>query len=264
VGGSYLNLYGPATNSGSINAVNGGISIVNEGTSYYQGSLLNLPGATITLSGGDGIQGQGSNDQFINQGAVLGANSAINVTFFTNFGTLTAQSGTLNLNTVTLEPAGALSVDLNGENDYGQFSISGKAVLTGVFGIEPSAGFVPAPGEQFLVLSYGSYSGQFTSYSGPPTPCWSGAPGPTGFMVTVVSCSSPGHWFEAPVPALTRSGDVIMLSWPSMSGWTLEHSSALGLEAVWSPVSGSVTDNGTNYLIVTPREGNLFFKWTSP
>ena len=264
VGGSYLNLYGPATNSGSINAVNGGISIVNEGTSSYQGSLLNLPGATITLSGGEGIQGQGSNDQFINQGAVLGANSAINVTSFTNFGTLTAQSGTLNLNTVTLEPAGALSVELNGENDYGQFSISGNAVLTGVFGIEPSAGFVPAPGEQFLVLSYGSYSGQFTSYSGPPTPCWSGAPGPTGFMVTVVSCSSPGHWFEAPVPALTRSGDVIMLSWPSMSGWTLEHSSALGLEAVWSPVTGSVTDNGTNYLIVTPREGNLFFKWTSP
>ena len=65
-------------------------------------------------------------------------------------------------------------------------------------------------------------------------------------------------------PRPTRSGDVIMLSWPSMSGWTLEQSSALGLEAVWSPVSGSVTDNGTNYLIVTPREGNLFFKWTSP
>jgi hypothetical protein len=49
----------------------------------------------------------------------------------------------------------------------------------------------------------------------------------------------------------------------------LEQSATLGLDALWSPVSGTTNSSGTNYLILTPRSagpgtppppGSLFFR----
>ena len=277
VGGSYLNLYGPATNSGVMNLASGGIQMINEAKNNppnlsYQGNLWNLPGGLINLAWSGGIQGQGSGCQFVNQGAVVSTNSEISVPTFDNAGAVTAQSGMLTLgavapNTVVLEPSGSLIVGLNSLSDYGHVSFTGNAALAGAFGIQLNTNsFLPVVGDQFPVLAYPSYSGNFTAYSVPPSPCFSGLPGASGLTVTVVDCSSPGHWFMPRFLPPTRSGGALTLSWPSTSGWILEQSEALGSDAAWSPASGFTADNGTNYLTLTPQNigpgapPSLFFR----
>jgi hypothetical protein len=185
LGGAYLQLDGPLTNSGTINLLgnNGNVSeiLIYYGTSYnYQGVIWNLPGGAVNFDGvanGYSIIQSGSGlPAFINQGAVVSSPgsqpSIVNLPGFTNSGAITALTGTFNLNTVSLQPSGSLNVRLNGKTDYGKFSISGAAVLTGAFNATLNASYVPVPGNSFNVLSYGSYSGNFDSYNLPAIVTW--------------------------------------------------------------------------------------------
>lgn len=156
------------------------ISIFNGGFYNYQGGIWNLPGGTINLNyvanGYSIIQSGSGSPAFINQGAVVSSPgsqpSIVNLPGFTNSGAITALSGTFNLNAVSLQPSGSLNVRLNGKTDYGKFSISGAAVLTGAFNATLNASYVPVPGDSFNVLSYGSYSGNFASYNLPAAVTW--------------------------------------------------------------------------------------------
>ncbi len=80
-GSAYLYLYGPLTNSGTINVTNGLIYLYNNGTAAAQGGLVNLSGGLISLDGTGGIQGN-----------VYGAGSSYD--YFINGGTVTKVTGT--------------------------------------------------------------------------------------------------------------------------------------------------------------------------
>ena len=80
-GSAYLYMYGPVTNSGTINVTNGLIYIYNNGTAAAQGGLVNLSGGLISLDGTGGIQGN-----------VYGAGSSYD--YFINGGTVTKVTGT--------------------------------------------------------------------------------------------------------------------------------------------------------------------------
>jgi len=80
-GSAYLYMYGPVTNSGTINVTNGLIYMYNNGTASAQGGLVNLSGGLISLDGTGGIQGN-----------VYGAGSSYD--YFINGGTVTKVTGT--------------------------------------------------------------------------------------------------------------------------------------------------------------------------
>ena len=102
-GSAYLYLYGPLTNSGTINVTNGLIYMYNNGTTAAQGGLVNLSGGLISLDGTGGIQGNAygagsSYDYFINGGTVTKVtgtgSSSIAVAQETLAGTYNAAAGT--------------------------------------------------------------------------------------------------------------------------------------------------------------------------
>jgi hypothetical protein len=72
---------------------------------------------------------------------------------------------------------------------------------------------------------------------------------------------------STPSLALQRSGNGLLVSWPSASsGWSLQQNP--NLMPNWSPSGYSgygISDDGTNKsLIVTPPSGNLFFRLLHP
>jgi len=106
---SPLYLYGPLTNSGTINLTNSGISIYN-GVNNYQGGLVNQAGGLVDVWGNAGISGAYGQDYFINKGVLTkngGASTTIGLSFFdTSAGTVTNLSGTLSLSSITNTLAG--------------------------------------------------------------------------------------------------------------------------------------------------------------
>jgi hypothetical protein len=170
---AYLLLYGPMTNAGTVN-VNGdnSIYIYNNGTANYPGGLVNLPTGQLNLLsiGGIGTTAYGY-EYFINQGLVTKGPdprpAEINVSHFTNQGSIVAQKGVLVLARVNLDSVGSLGARLNSPTDYGQITIIGDAALNGMFSISLNSSFVPVPGNSFNVLNFGSSSGIFSGVNFP-------------------------------------------------------------------------------------------------
>jgi len=96
-------LFGPLTNSGTINMT--GAGIYNDGGTNYQGGVVNQAGGQINLYGGGnyyayiGVTGTGGQDYFINDGALTASGGiTVRVSDFDNSGgTVTNLSGTLAL-----------------------------------------------------------------------------------------------------------------------------------------------------------------------
>ena len=148
---------------------NGYIPIENDGVNYF-GGLVNEAGGKISLYGTVSVYGSGGYDYFINDGALTnhtGTSTIDMLDDFTNSGTISAEAGMLQLNLVTLQDAGSLSVGLNSANDSGQIGVSGTTALNGAFGVHLNNGFVPVAGDSYTVLTYTSLSGSFSRFSLP-------------------------------------------------------------------------------------------------
>jgi hypothetical protein len=70
----------------------------------------------------------------------------------------------------------------------------------------------------------------------------------------------------APRLGISRSGLNVVLFWPvTATGFVLEQNSSLVQTTAWSGVSQNVvTNNGTNYVTITPSAGNNFFRLKKP
>ena len=172
-----LYLYGPLTNAGTINLTNNSITIFNNGTLTYQGGLVNLAGGTLDFWGPGGITGYYGQDYLINQGQMLkslgvGTTTTLNISRFTNQAAITALHGVLQLTQVTLQAPGSLNVGLSSATDAGQIALGGNAALAGTFSASLNNGYVPAPGDYFSGVTYGSFSGQFSSLHLPAAVYW--------------------------------------------------------------------------------------------
>lgn len=77
-----------------------------------------------------------------------------------------------------------------------------------------------------------------------------------GFWALFSVIQTPG----APMLYVTHSGNTVTVFWQNVSGWNLEQNSNLKLPTGWSTNTSWTTTSGTNYLIVTPPTGNLFFR----
>ena len=170
-----MTLDSAVTNSGVINLTNSTVTIYNypgyNGGSL-NGGLVNLAGGTVNLWAGADINGNGYGGEYlINQGAVnLGSGSStINVANLTNTAALSAQHGILQLESthLNLNASETLSVGLSSATDYGKISFTGGPALTGTIAVNLDNGYIPAVGNTFTVLTYGSLSGAFTGFNLP-------------------------------------------------------------------------------------------------
>ena len=197
-----IELYGPLTNSGTINLTNAYVSILNDGTTNEQGGLINEAGGVINLFTGYGyVNGGGypvGYDYFINQGRIVksaGTGSMeLEADFATNSGTITAQTGQIMMaGQWTLLSSGSLNVGLDSATNYGSFYFevynpqsgyhAGNAGLNGAFNATLNNGYVPTNGTTFNVLTYGSFTGSFSSLGLPADVSWQSNYGSTNFSL---------------------------------------------------------------------------------
>jgi hypothetical protein len=167
----------------------------------YNTLQLPIPNTSLTIGPGITVHGQNGaigfsncfggpqNVGFINQGTILAdvAGGTISITGqpFTNQGTLGASVGTLNLSGNYNLSGGSVEFGLGGVNSFGKMSFSGSVPLAGIVQANLRNGFVPAVGNSFPVLSYGSASGVFSAISLPTGFVWQTNYGPTTFTLAV-------------------------------------------------------------------------------
>jgi hypothetical protein len=77
-----------------------------------------------------------------------------------------------------------------------------------------------------------------------------------GFWSLISVVQTPG----APLLYISRAGSTVTVFWQNVSGWSLQQNSNLALPAGWLPCSGVTTSNGTNSLVQTSPNGELFFR----
>lgn len=79
---------------------------------------------------------------------------------------VTGTGGYVSLNTFTAGANTTLNVTLTSDTIFDQVRSAGVATLNGIFNLLLGAGYVPDIGVTFDVMTFGSYSGDFTSYEG--------------------------------------------------------------------------------------------------
>jgi hypothetical protein len=148
-------------------------------------TFQNLPGGVYDLAGdnnhvANNNAGGGTPPVFINSGlvrkssgtgvSVIGTAPGLPPLAFRNQGgAIEVDSGVLSLGPNSfVAGTGALTVLLGGTNSgqFGQLS-AGSAALSGTLNVGLTNGFVPAPGEQFPILTSGGISGGFSRVSMP-------------------------------------------------------------------------------------------------
>jgi hypothetical protein len=79
-----------------------------------------------------------------------------------------------------------------------------------------------------------------------------------GFWSIIATVATPG----APRLSITRSGNSVIISWPSPStGFALQQNNSVANAVGWSNFTGTVNDDGTTKSItVNPQGGGLFFR----
>jgi hypothetical protein len=262
---SRLELLGPLTNDGTINLTNASIALYNGNGSGYLGGIVNT--GQINLYGADGDQinaneGPSGDEYIINSGTISQrpgtVSSSIQAPLVTNPGTLDSQEGTLTVTGLTLQSSSVLNFGLNSATDYGHISRPTNAALTGTVSANYNGGFVPAIGDEFNVLAYQSFSGNFSHTNLPAGSLADGVYGATGFslLITAAGTGPTNH------PILTIelvSGDTVAISWPTASGsFNLQSNASLSPEG-WSTITSGITTVGANSVLTTTATGQAVF-----
>jgi hypothetical protein len=275
-----LFLFGPLTNSGTINITNAysSISMYNNGMPGAQGGVINQAGGLIDfLSDSTGIGGSsGGYEYFINQGRIVKSAgsglSGIGPAFATNSGTITAQTGQILMaGQWTLLSSGSLNVVLNSATNYGSFIIStnyptivGNADLAGAFNATLNNGYVPTNGTTFNVITYGSFTGSFSSLGLPAADSWQSNYGSTNFTLLVGSPKPQFGTFNLSGTNLIFNG----LGGSPGSNYVVLASTNLALPlANWSALTTNTFDGSgqfhyTNH--VSPAKPRQFFIFKLP
>lgn len=195
---SEMLLRSPLTNFGTVAWTNSsggfsaGLEIIYSGADL--GLIENLVGALFDMQCDETIFGSGPaylhNTGTLQKSALTGG-SQLSLPV-TNSGTISALSGNITFASGFTPIGGSLLYGLSSPTSYGNMSISGNATLTGTVGVLWLNGFVPANGNSFTLLTYGSRTGMFTNFTSPPGALWITNYGPTSFTALVSSINQLG------------------------------------------------------------------------
>ncbi len=187
-GNGAVNVGQPLTNAGTVNWTgNAGIEVDNG--SGFGGLIENLPGGVWNIDSERPMNiGYGGKYYFHNAGLVRKAGdvwtTVVQVPFW-NSGLLEVDAGNLYLKGGLALTNGVLQFGLGSATSFGSINISGNVALEGGLTANWLGGYVPALGDSFALVSYGSHSGVFTSLNLPAQAAWQTNYGSGAFSVTV-------------------------------------------------------------------------------
>ncbi|GMU23348.1 MAG: hypothetical protein AMXMBFR13_34270 [Phycisphaerae bacterium] len=147
---------------------------VRTGTLSFERDYLQTAGLTFLNGGNLAMSGAPVKPMQIHGGTLRGA-GMITGTVQNTGGSLEpgGSPGILNVTGAYTQAAGAtLRIELAGSapgSGHDQLTVTGTAQLAGALVIGQPDGYVPAPGQQFVILTAGSVQGAFASVSGPGT-----------------------------------------------------------------------------------------------
>jgi len=187
-----LYLENALTNAGTVTWTNtGNLDVLNNNGGGDAGLIENLASGLWDIQNDQSLfNNDGTTAYFYNAGTVRKSGHTGTTTIsipFNNSGTVTVQQGTVALDGGFTPTGGELDFGLSSPTSFGQMSISGNATLSGTVGVIWLNGFVPASGNAFAVLDYGSFSGMFTNTDFPAAALWQTNYGPTSFTISVAS-----------------------------------------------------------------------------
>jgi sugar lactone lactonase YvrE len=182
-----LKLRGVLTNAGTIKLVSGTLTL--QAFIGGPGQLINLPGALMDIQADGLIDIYNGTELIANAGTVRksgGAGISTIRPIFNNTGTLDAQSGTVSLFGGYSLTNGTLNFGISSLTSFGKINLSSSpATLAGSVGANLNNGYVPANGNSFTVVTYGSYTGMFTNTALPVVALWQTNYSSTAFTISV-------------------------------------------------------------------------------
>jgi hypothetical protein len=155
-----------------VNLLNGTMSLNTNGPSA-NGEFWNQAGALYDIQSGSSIASVAQPAIFHNAGTLRksanSGTSGIGVNL-DNTGTILAQVGVIAIQgSYTESSAATLAVSLAGltpGTGFGKIQFSAAPAFAGKFSLSTLNGYRPNSGDSFLVISYPSFTGGFTSFSG--------------------------------------------------------------------------------------------------
>jgi hypothetical protein len=165
---------------------------------------------TITVAGGTTFS---TNGQALTNNGTIGGNGAIDLAgaLLTNGGTVApgASPGRLMiLGDFTQSPAGVLAMELAGVSPgvtHDLLQIAGTANLGGTLDVVTSGGFVPAAGDRFGVMTYGSRVGDFARFNYAGGSSLQREPGAFAYVLTTAQPQNPQPPQTPPTPGTPAS-----------------------------------------------------------
>ena len=164
------------------------LRLADGGTTLTIGPGITVEGQNGTLGYSSGYGGP-QNVSVINQGTISADVSSGTITLtpqsFTNQGTVAASRGIITANAGFVANGGILAVGLSSFSSYGQIQVTGNAMLGGALDVSFLGGYVPAISNSFTLVTYGSFTGSFSSVNLPLVPLWQTTYGSTTLTLLV-------------------------------------------------------------------------------
>jgi hypothetical protein len=190
VSGNSYTMYGILTNAGTFKLASGNLQLAGSCDGGF-GEVVNLPDAIINLATNVSILGACGNELLINEGVLEKTGgtgtSTINPVFI-NSGLVKAVTGNLSLNGSYVFIGGELDCGISGPTNFGSIHFAGSAPLNGLgLNVYLENAFLPADGDSFAVVTYGSEAGAFATTNLPNIGSWQATYGSSAFTLTALS-----------------------------------------------------------------------------
>jgi hypothetical protein len=264
--GGVLNINGSValvnvlTNAGTVTMTGPANLTVYNNIANYQGAIYNLVGALWDVqTNANLLCGCYGHEFFNNAGTFrksLGSGTTTIQLSFTNSGTVNPLTGALNFNTFT-NLGGTLDFGVSGLTSFGKINVANNIDLNGTANVSWLGGFVPAIGNSFTLINYGSHSGTFASITLPPGTVGQGAYSNSFFSVSITAVTAPNNPPILSI-ALVNAGTTVV-SWPtSAANYVLQTSPTLQ-PGSWSNIPSGISIVGTNYVFTNLVSLNAAF-----
>jgi len=272
--GGLLNVTGAVTleniltNAGTVTMTGAASVTIYNDSGVYLGGVYNLAGALWDIQTNANINCACFGPEFFNNAgtfrkSVSTGTATVGVSF-TNTATINAQAGILSFSGNFTTTGGTLAFGVSGLGSFGQINVVGSVALNGTANVSWLNGFVPAVGNSFALLDYGSQSGTFANITFPPGILGQGIYSPTVFSVMITNITAPTNLPVFLSIKLVNTNTAV-ISWPSAAtNYTLQTSTNLS-SGNWSNITSGITTVSTNDVLsnnVNSKAG--FFRLQSP
>jgi hypothetical protein len=241
--------------SGTINITGSGSITANEYNApqtFYNAGQLNISTTSSATMG----------DIFLNSGTTTVSAGTFNSQGgSTNTGTITLNGGILDFSGAHLLTGGTLNFGINALNNYGSNVLAGASALAGTLSSTFNGSYLPAVGNTYNIMTYGSSTGSFTKTNLSPLAVWSVSQGSTALSITVLKLVPQMSWVT---PAAIVYGTA--LSGSQLDAAATWNGSAVPGTFTYTPPLSTVLSSGSNQILsvtFTPTDASTYTNVTT-